>query len=165
MTARGLGLVYGGGRVGLMGVIADAVLASNGEVFGVIPQALATKELAHTGATQLIVTTGMHARKAKMAELAGAFVAMPGGFGTLDELFEALTWAQLGFHKKPIGLLNVEGYFDGLALFADHMVSQGFLTREHRAMMIVEHESTALLDRLLEYQGAPAPKWPGLGET
>jgi hypothetical protein len=165
LARRGIGLVFGGGRVGLMGVIADAVLAHGGDVRGVIPKALATKELAHAGVTELFVVPTMHERKAKMAELADGFVAMPGGFGTLDETYEMITWAQLGFHHKPVAFFNVNGYFDSLLAFATRAVSDGFVRAEHAAMAIVASSPDDLLARMESYTGPPAPKWIGLGET
>src|SRR5207247_3756168 len=139
LVARGLDLVYGAGHVGLMGVLADAVLNAGGDVIGVIPQALVDRELAHQGLTQLHVVGTMHQRKALMADLADGFAALPGGFGTADELFEILTWAQLGLHQKPIGLLNVAGYFDPLRAWLDHTVREGFLRSLHR-QLLVEHD-------------------------
>ena len=149
MAARKLGLVYGGGRVGLMGVIADAVLAAGGEAIGVIPHGLERKELAHRGLTQLHVVGTMHERKALMEKLSDGFIAMPGGFDTLDELCEILTWRQLSIHGKPTGLLNASGFFDGFLAFVDHAVAQGFIKPEHRAMIRVSPEPAALLDALL----------------
>src|SRR5262249_26479479 len=140
MAERGMSLVYGGAHVGLMGTIADAVLGGGGEGFGVIPTFLADKEIAHKGLTQLRIVSSMHERKALMAERADAFVALPGGFGTLDELFEILTWAQLGLHSKPCGVLNVDGYFDGLSSYLDHAVAEELLRAEHRAMLIAAAE-------------------------
>jgi uncharacterized protein (TIGR00730 family) len=161
LAKRGLGLVYGGGRVGLMGAIADAVLSAGGTVHGVIPDALASTELAHRGVTQLSIVGSMHERKALMADQADAFVAMPGGFGTLDELFEVLTWAQLGFHAKPVGLLNTAGFFDPLLAVADAMVREGFVDATHRGRISVASEPEALLD-LLARDLPPAPvKWGG----
>ena len=159
LARSGRSLVYGGGRVGLMGALADAALAAGGRVIGVIPEALVAREIAHTGLTELHVTTSMHARKARMAELADAFVAMPGGFGTLDELFEIVTWAQLGIHAKPIGLLNFAGYFDPLVRYVDHAVDQGFIRPEHRALLRVAEDPASLLE-LMGRQPAPhVPKW------
>lgn len=135
LAARGIGLIYGGGHVGLMGILADAVLAGGGEVIGVIPQALVDRELAHRGLTELRVVHSMHERKALMAKLADGFAALPGGFGTGDELLEMLTWAQLGIHAKPVGLLNVAGYFDSLLGWLDLAVREGFLTAENRAIL------------------------------
>jgi uncharacterized protein (TIGR00730 family) len=148
LAGRGLGLVYGAGHVGLMGVLADAALAAGGRVVGVIPQDLVDRELAHTALTELIVVDTMHQRKALMAERSDAFVALPGGYGTLDETFEILTWAQLGLHSKPVGLLNVAGYFDGLLAWLDHAGREGFLRAKHRDLLLVDDEAERLLDRL-----------------
>ena len=156
---RGIRLVYGGGRIGLMGALADAALAAGGAVTGVIPQALAEQELAHEGVTELIVTSSMHARKQTMAERSDAFVALPGGIGTLDELFEVWTWTQLGFQGKPCGLLNVDGYFDGLLRFIDHAVVEGFLQPLHRRIASVATEPEALLAALEAFQPQPHAKW------
>jgi uncharacterized protein (TIGR00730 family) len=158
IAARGLSLVYGGGRVGLMGLIADAALAQNGAVVGVIPDALATSELAHNGLTELHVVPSMHARKALMAERADAFVAMPGGVGTLEELFEILTWAQLGLHAKPVGLLNVGGFFDALLGLLDHTVSEGFVLPEDRERIVQAPTASALLERLMHHHPEQAPQ-------
>jgi uncharacterized protein (TIGR00730 family) len=152
MAERGLGLVYGGGNVGLMGVVADAALAAGGEVIGVIPEALMRMEVGHTEVTRLHVVGTMHERKAMMAELSDAFIALPGGIGTLEELFEVWTWGQLGLHPKPLGLLDVAGYYGHLHAFLDHTVAQGFLKDRHRAMVAVEAEPTRLLARLAAYQ-------------
>ncbi|MEP7013670.1 MAG: TIGR00730 family Rossman fold protein [Acidobacteriota bacterium] len=148
LASRGLDLVYGGGRTGLMGAAADAVLAAGGRVIGVIPNALAEMEVAHAGLTELHRVDTMHERKAMMADLSDGFAALPGGLGTLDEWFEIWTWAQLGFHHKPIGLLNFEGFFDPLLTFLDHLVAEGFVRPEHRAMTVVERDVEALIDRL-----------------
>jgi uncharacterized protein (TIGR00730 family) len=160
VAARGMGVVYGGARLGLMGVLADAALAAGGEVIGVIPRSLVTKELAHTGLTELHVVQSMHERKALMSDLSDGFVALPGGWGTLDELFEILTWAQLGLHQKPSGLLNVEGYFDPLLAFIDHSIAEGFVRADYRRLVAVADAAEPLLDLLL---AAPAPpaveKW------
>lgn len=157
LARRNIGLVYGGGAIGLMGVMADAALAAGGEVIGVIPGALFDKELGHRGATDLIVVDTMHERKAKMADLSEAFVALPGGSGTLDEFFEIFTWAQLGFHQKPCGLINTCGYYDHLLTFLDHSVSQGFLPGNHRDCILVADSAEAMLDVL---PGAPAISVP-----
>ncbi len=149
VAARGLDLVYGGGRTGLMGAAADAALAAGGRVIGVIPRSLAEMEVAHAGLTELRLVDSMHERKAMMADLSDGFAALPGGLGTLDEWFEIWTWAQLGFHDKPIGLLNFEGFFDPLLKFLDHLVTEGFVRPEHRAMAVVEREVRTLIDRLL----------------
>jgi len=148
LVERGLGLVYGGGKVGLMGVIADAVLERGGEVIGVIPRDLVKKELAHAGLKDLRIVASMHERKALMESLSDGFIAMPGGFGTLDELCEILTWAQLGLHIKPCGILNVEGYFDPFLTFLDHCVAQGFIRMEHRSALIEASDPGELLKRL-----------------
>jgi uncharacterized protein (TIGR00730 family) len=165
LAERGIGLVYGGGRVGMMGVLADSVLARGGEVIGVIPQALVARELAHTSVTDLRVVASMHERKALMAELSDAFVALPGGFGTLEEFCEATTWTQLGLHQKPCGVLNVEGFFDMLLGLFDHAAAEGFIHQEHRAIVVVESDSGRLLDRLAGYCPPRQEKWIGPGET
>jgi uncharacterized protein (TIGR00730 family) len=165
LAERRLGLVYGGSAIGLMGLLADAVLDGGGEVIGVIPQALLDREIGHRGLTELHVVASMHERKAKMAELADAFVALPGGMGTLEELTEVLTWAQLGLHAKPCGLLDVGGYFAPLVAFFDHAVEEGFLRREHRAMLVVEREANALLERFAEYRAPRVTKWIDRGTT
>jgi uncharacterized protein (TIGR00730 family) len=152
LARRGIGLVYGGGRVGLMGVIADAALAGGGQVIGVIPKALKAQEVAHDGLTALHVVPDMHTRKAKMAELADGFIAMPGGYGTLEELFEVVTWAQLGLHSRPIALLNAAGYFDGLLGCIDSAVGEGFIRPEHRRLLLVGTEPDALLDAMARYE-------------
>jgi len=160
LVARGMDLVYGGGHVGLMGVVADAVLRAGGRAGGVIVQSLVDRELAHERLTELIVVETMHQRKAVMAERADAFVALPGGFGTGDELFEILTWAQLGFHARPIGLLNTGGYFDSLLAWLDHMVREDFLRPKHRELLLVADDGDGLLDRLQQFRPAPVePKW------
>ncbi len=166
LVRRGIGLVYGGGSVGLMGVVADAVLGGGGEVIGVIPRALATKEIAHQGLADLRVVASMHERKALMAELADGFVALPGGFGTFDELFEAITWAQLGLHDKPIALLDVDDYFAPLLALIDHATDEGFVRREHRALVISDTAPEHLLERMAAYR-APAgrSKWIAEDET
>src|SRR5436305_2230067 len=152
LVRRGWSLVYGGGHVGLMGVLADAVLAAGGEAVGVIPQALVDRELAHGGLTRLDVVASMHERKARMADLSDGFIALPGGFGTADELFEILTWAQLGLHSKPIGLLNVAGFFDSLCAWLDRTVREGFLKPKHRGLLLEGDNPEQLLDRLVQYQ-------------
>ena len=148
LVRHGYGLVYGGGHVGLMGVIADAVLASGGEAIGVIPDSLVARELAHTGLTQLQVVPSMHARKARMAELADAFIALPGGYGTFEELFEVITWAQLGIHRKPIGLLNVAGYFNALKALVDHAITEGFIKAEYWQLLTMADDASTLLEML-----------------
>jgi uncharacterized protein (TIGR00730 family) len=149
MARRGIGLVYGGGRLGLMGVVADTVIDNGGEAYGVIPQALIDLEVAHTGLTELHIVTSMHERKAKMTELTDAFVALPGGIGTLEELIEVYTWSYLGIHDKPLGLVNTNGYYDGFTDFLDHSVTQGFLRPETRASLVAAPEPETLLDALV----------------
>ena len=150
MARRGIGLVYGGGRLGLMGVVADAVLEGGGEVHGVIPQALIDLEVAHTGLTELHVVTSMHERKSKMTELTDAFVALPGGIGTLDELFEAWTWNALGYHSKPFCLLNPAGFWDKLIGFLDHVTESGFMSPERRAQLLVADTIAEGIEKLDE---------------
>jgi len=162
---RGLGLVFGGGGIGLMNVMADAGLALGIEIIGVIPEALVAKELAHRGLADLRIVGSMHDRKALMAELSDAFIALPGGFGTLEECCEVLTWAQLGLHRKPCGLLNVAGYFDPLLTFFDHALSERFLRPEHRAMVLVDSDPGQLLDRLATFQPPDLDKWIRPDET
>jgi uncharacterized protein (TIGR00730 family) len=165
LARRGIGLVYGGGSVGLMGAIADAALAAGGEVIGVIPRALKRRELAHARLTTLHVVGSMHERKAKMAELAHAFVALPGGMGTLEELTEILTWGQLGLHTRPCGLLDVAGYYDPLIAFFDRAVSEGFLRPEHRRRLLVADDPEALLDRLAAWKPPHVERWIDGDET
>jgi len=159
LAAQGRTLVYGGGNVGLMGVIADAVLASGGRVIGVIPQHLVAREIAHTGVTELRTVASMHERKQLMADLADTFVLLPGGLGSLEEFFEVWTWGQLGLHRKPYGLLNVDGYFDPLLAFLDHAVAERFLRREQRELLLVDHDPERLLARLDAHEPASMPKW------
>lgn len=159
LAQRGLGLVYGGSSVGLMGVLADAALAAGGEVIGIIPQRLVDKEVAHNGLADLRVVSSMHERKALMAELADGFVALPGGIGTLEELFEVWTWAQLGGHEKPCALMNVAGYYDRLLGFLDHAVEEGFLRPVHRNMVVVADQPGPLLDMLGDYKAPDVTKW------
>lgn len=166
LVADGIGVVYGGGGVGLMGALADAVIAQGGEIVGVIPQALVDKEIAHRDVSDMRVVGSMHERKALMAELSDAFVALPGGLGTLEELFEVYTWAQLGLHRKPCALLDVEGYYAGIARFLAHAVEERFVREEHRAMLMVERDPRALIDRLRGFEPDTAlPKWIDRGET
>jgi uncharacterized protein (TIGR00730 family) len=165
LSRRGIGLVYGGGKVGLMGVLADTVLEAGGEAIGVMPQALIDREIGHPGLSKLEVVDSMHERKARMAELADAFVAVPGGIGTLEELIEVYTWSQLGIHQKACGVLNVNGYYDHLAAFLDHAVAAGFLRPQHRAVLSVADEPAELLDRLAAYQPPAVGKWLELEET
>lgn len=159
LADRGIGLVYGGARVGLMGALADAALAAGGSVVGVIPEALVAKEVAHANLTQLHVVDSMHTRKAMMASLSDGFIALPGGWGTLEEFFEVLTWGQLGLHQKPCGLLNVNGYFDGLLAFVNETVSRGFVRKEYLDMIVVETMPAPLIDRLAAYRPPVVTKW------
>jgi hypothetical protein len=165
LARRCIGLVYGGGNVGLMGVIAEAALNAGGEVIGVIPQALFDREIAHTGVTDLRVVDSMHTRKAMMADLSDAFIAMPGGVGTFEELFEAVTWTQLGLHKKPCGLLNVNAFYSPLAAFIDQAVSEGFIKPIHRSIITVDDDAERLLDTLAGIRLPDAPKWITRAET
>lgn len=165
LAQRRIGLVYGGGRVGLMGVLADAALAAGGEVIGVIPKALLDREVGHRGLTQLRVVDSMHARKALMVELADGFVALPGGIGTLEELFEVWTWAQLGMHRKPCGLLDVGGFFTPLVSFLDHVVATGFLRSTSRAMLAVAASPDELLAQFSAYEAPAVAKWVTPAET
>jgi uncharacterized protein (TIGR00730 family) len=162
---RGTTLVYGGGKVGMMGALADAALAAGGEVVGVIPRFLVEREVGHGGVSRLLLVDSMHERKARMAAMADAFVALPGGLGTLEELFEAWTWNLLGLHAKPCGLLDTEGYFSSLVSFLDRTVEEGFVATGHRAILIVEREPEALLDRLAAAPPPPAAKWTEPGEV
>jgi len=165
LVDRNLRLVYGGASVGIMGLVADAVLHLGGEAVGVIPDALMRKELAHPNLTELHVTRSMHERKTMMAELSDGFIALPGGVGTLEELFEIWTWAQLGFHGKPCGLLNIAGYYDALITFLDHTVEEQFVREPHRSMLLVEHDPEALLDRFAGYEPPTVQKWVEKSET
>jgi len=159
LVRREVGLVYGGARVGLMGALADAVLDARGHVTGVIPDALVAKEVAHEGLSDLRVVGSMHARKAMMADLADGFIALPGGWGTLEEFFEVLTWAQLGLHCKPCGLLNVRGFFDGLLSFIDHSIDERFVRQQNRSMVIVSSSSGELLELFDRYVPPLVEKW------
>ena len=160
MAARGLALVYGGGHVGLMGVLADAVLEAGGEVIGVIPQSMVDKELAHTGISKLHIVGTMHERKALMADLADGFAALPGAFGTADELFEILTWAQLGLHAKPVAILNIDGFFQALLAWLDHAVAEGFLKPKHRRLLQEAEDAERLVNLLISCRPEPAEgKW------
>lgn len=165
LASRQLGLVYGGGHVGLMGILADAALAAGCEVIGVIPEALHQREIGHEGLTTLHVVGSMHERKAMMSSLADAFIALPGGLGTLEETFEVWTWGQLGWHAKPIGLLDVVGFWEPLITMVDRMVDQGFIQTEYRRMLCVEDEPTRLLDRMSQWRPPAVPKWIRAGET
>ena len=159
LAARKIGLVFGGGGVGLMGAVADACLAAGGDVTGVIPRGLATKELAHARLTDLRVVETMHDRKALMAELADAFIALPGGFGTFEEFFEVLTWSQLGIHRKPCALLNVAGYFDPLVTLFEHSVTEGFVYAEHRQLILHATETNELLDKIAQWRAPNVKRW------
>ena len=159
LARHGHGLVYGGGNVGMMGMLADATLAAGGEVIGVIPHYLADRELAHPGATQMHRVNSMHERKQMMADLSDGFIILPGGIGTLEELFETFTWLQLGLHAKPIGLLNVRGFFSPMLAFLDHMVTHRFLKQEHRDMLLVADDIEALLVKMNSFAAPDAGKW------
>ena len=165
LAERGIGLVYGGASVGLMGAVADAALAAGGEVIGVLPRALATKELAHERLTELRLVDSMHERKAQMADLSDGFVALPGGVGTLEELFEMLTWAQLGLHAKPCALLETDGYFASLLAFLDHAVDERFVRPPHRALLLVDDAPERLLDAMARYRAPRVEKWIDRSET
>jgi uncharacterized protein (TIGR00730 family) len=159
LAERGIEVVYGGAHVGLMGRVADAALEGGGQVIGVIPRSLVDREIAHPDVSDLRIVDSMHERKAQMAELSDAFVALPGGVGTLEELFEIYTWNQLGLHAKPLGLFNVRGYFDGLARFLDHAVTERFVTPKHRAMLLVSEDLGGLIDGLAGWEAPTQPKW------
>lgn len=165
LVARGLGLVYGGASVGVMGALAEAVLAEGGEAIGIIPRALAIKEVAHPDLTEQHVVESMHDRKAMMAQVADGFVALPGGWGTIEELFEILTWAQLGFHDKPCGMLNVSGYFDGLFAFLEHAIEEEFVRPVYRDILMLEEDPERLLDRFEAYEAPRIRKWITAPET
>ena len=159
IARRGLNLVYGGAAVGLMGALADAALAAGGTVIGVIPKALVEREIAHSGLSEMHEVRSMHERKAMMADRSDAFLALPGGAGTLEETFEAWTWAQLGHHEKPVGLLNVDGFFDALLTFLDHQCRERFIRPEHRDMLVVASDPEELLDRFTTYRPPVVEKW------
>jgi len=159
LAKRGIRIVYGGASIGIMGAIADAALAEGGTVIGVIPQSLVDREVAHDGLTQLIVTSSMHERKARMADLSDAFVALPGGIGTLEEIFEIWTWSQLGLHEKPCGLLNIGGYYDSLARFLDETVVNGFLGPGHRSMLLTADTGEGVLSAFEAYEPPSVVKW------
>jgi TIGR00730 family protein len=165
LVKRNIRLVYGGADIGIMGTLADQVLGLGGQVIGVIPKALAHKEVAHANLTELYVTDSMHARKMQMAELSDGFIALPGGIGTLEELFEILTWAQLGFHQKPCGVLNVDGYYDSLIGFLDHVVQEEFVKPIHRSLLIVESNLDILLERYQHYQAPEIKRWVARDEV
>ena len=164
LAQRGITLVYGGGNVGLMGALADAALAGGGRVIGVIPRALVEKEIAHQGLSEMRVVGSMHERKAMMADLADAFLTLPGGFGTWDEFCEALTWSQLGLQKKACAFLNVEGYYDALLALTERAAEDGFIRSEHRELLLVGDDVAELLDRLRDYEVPYVPKWVGRAE-
>jgi len=159
LVKLGVGIVYGGGNVGLMGVLADTAMAGGGEVIGVIPQSLFAKEVGHAGVMDLRIVGSMHERKALMADLADGFIAMPGGWGTFDEFCEILTWAQLGLHRKPCGVLNVEGYYDPLLAMFDHSVAEGFLKAAYRPMVITSTDPEELVAKMQAYRGPALDRW------
>ena len=159
LAARGMKMVYGGGSVGMMGAVADACMEAGGEVIGVITQRLQDLEVGHPGLTQMHIVETMHQRKAMMAELADGFVSLPGGVGTLEEMFEVFTWAQLEIHSKPCGLLNVEGYYDRLYEFLEHVVEERFLLREHGEMLLLGEDIDALLERMMAFEPVQLEKW------
>ena len=165
VAERRIGIVFGGGRVGLMGALADEALSLGVDVIGVMPEALVAKEVAHRGLSELRVVKSMHQRKAMMADLADGFVALPGGWGTVEEFFEIVTWAQLGYHRKPCGLLNAGGYYDPLLAFADHAVAERFVRPDHRSMIRVADTAAGLVEQLLEYRPPVVEKWIGRAET
>jgi len=165
LAVRGLRLVYGGGRVGLMGIVADAALAAGGEVTGVIPRFLAVREVEHRGLTELVVVESMHERKATIAERSDAFVALPGGIGTLEELFEAWTWVLLGLQAKPVGVLEVAGHYGRLVEFLDGLAERGFVSAAHRELLLVDDDGERLLDRLSAAPPPPAAKWADLSRA
>jgi hypothetical protein len=159
MVKRNIGLVYGGASIGVMGEIANTVMAGGGSVIGIIPKGIADKEVAHSGLTELIIVKSMHERKAKMAELSDGFISLPGGLGTLEELFEVLTWAQLGFHHKPSGLLNIKGYYDHLIKFLENAVEQDFVKQIHTDMLLKETDPAKLIEEMLAYTPLITNKW------
>ncbi|MEX3841385.1 MULTISPECIES: TIGR00730 family Rossman fold protein [unclassified Paraburkholderia] len=165
LVASNLALVYGGGKVGLMGVIADTVMEGGGRAIGVIPKLLVDKEVGHVGLTELHVVPDMHHRKKMMADLSDAFVAMPGGAGTLEELFEVYTWAQLGYHRKPVGVLNIGGFYDPLMALLDHTVREGFMRQTYRDMLQTDGDPVALIARLKRYHAPTKDKWADLREN
>lgn len=159
LVEKGIRLVYGGGNIGLMGIIAEEVMKNGGEVIGIIPDSLDKKEVGHRGLTELRVVNSMHERKAQMAELADGFIAMPGGIGTFEEFFEILTWAQLGFHDKPCGILNIAGYYDGLLALCDNAVAEGFLRPLHRKLILDDADAQELLKKMTVFKPKPLEKW------
>lgn len=164
LAERGLTLVYGGAAIGLMGAVADGALAAGGQVIGIMPRALFEREIAHPGISELRKVESMHERKALMADLADGFVGLPGGIGTLEEVFEMWTWGQLGYHTKPVGLLNVDGFFDALIAFVAHQTEELFMRPAHRDMLLVDGSADTLLDRFAAYQAPTVTKWIGRGE-
>ena len=161
MAERGITLVYGGGDVGLMGAVADSVIAADGKVVGVMPQALVDKEIAHTGLSDLRVVKSMHERKSLMADLADAFIALPGGLGTLEEFCEVATWTQLGFHKKACGLLNIDGFYNGLLSFLNHATEEKFIRSEHRSIVLTGEDPADLIEKLSQFKVPTVHKWIG----
>ncbi|MEH0018221.1 MAG: TIGR00730 family Rossman fold protein [Desulfobacter sp.] len=159
MLDRGIGLVYGGAQIGIMGEIANTVVNGGGEVIGIMPKSLADREIYHTGLTRLEIVDSMHERKAMMADFSDGFIALPGGLGTIEEIFEVLTWAQLGFHQKPCALLNALGYYDELSAFLNHSVAEGFVNTESRSMLMTEADPEQLLERFSTYQAPRVNKW------
>jgi uncharacterized protein (TIGR00730 family) len=159
LAQLGIGLVYGGARVGLMGAVADGALAHGGEVIGVLPRFLSGKEIGHAGLTDLIIVDNMHERKTKMHELSDGVIALPGGFGTMEEVFEMVTWGQLGLHRKPVGVLNVDGFYNDLAELLQTMVTKGFLKQENQRMLLFADTIEELLEKMRSYQAPAAPKW------
>ena len=159
LASKNIELVYGGGRVGLMGKVADTVMANGGKVIGVIPQSLATKEIAHQGLTELHIVNSMHERKAMMAELSDGFIALPGGFGTFEEFCEIVTWAQLGIHQKPCGLLNINGFYDNLIALINFSTTENFIRAEHRQLVLVESAVEKLFDLMKDFQPPVIEKW------
>ena len=162
LVKRNIELVYGGAQVGVMGSIANSILAQGGSVIGVLPAGLFRSEVPHDGLTELIEVSSLHERKAKMAELSDAFIALPGGFGTLEELFEILTWAQLGLHKNPVGVLNVNGFYDKLLDYLDHAVAEKFIRLQHREMLVVDEDIESMFERFSQYEPPIGQKWVDL---
>ncbi len=165
LAERGLELVYGGASIGLMGAVADSVMAGGGKVVGVIPEAMASKEVAHDGVTEMHVVSSMHERKSMMARLADAFVALPGGFGSFEELLEMITWAQLGIHRKPVGILNVNGYYDPLIQLFEGAIEAGFIKPRNRQLFVIEQEADRLLQTLLAHKPPEVKRWITERET
>ena len=165
LAERGIRVVFGGGRVGLMGALADSAMAAGGEVIGVMPHSLVQREAAHQGLSQLIIVNTMHERKAMLSEMADGFMVLPGGIGTLEEFFETWTWALLGVHAKPLGVLNVEGYWDAIVAFVDHMAAEGFLRAHTSELIVVEKTPAQLLSRMEAYVAPPVKQWVRLPEV